>query len=228
MEEHAALVRLDALIAAAIPALEARLQKPLEYRPPSIPITEGEAAGFFRSIDSGFFDVEEDGLCIPRTMRPSTGFSYPLLSLPMRASSTVALWREWLTHASLPAFLHFDLGYARHDIALDVDAFDALVFSVENQPLVAVEAKKTAIELQKTVSEVSQLVEQPFRLRRAPRLSNSEQKARSLLALRPRFFLAVAPGQSSAFAVRYPPDPASATARVEPVSIDMLHADPPQ
>ena len=219
------VARLDAFIAAAIPALEARLQRPLEYGPPKTPIAEREAAGLFRSIDAGFFELEDDGLCIPRLMRPSTGFSYPLLSLPTRTSSTVTLWREWLTHASLPAVLHFDLGYPRYNIALDVDAFDALAFSTQNQPVIAVEAKKTVEELKKTVDEMTGLVQQPFKLRRAPRLSNSEQKARSLLALRPRFFLAVAPETSLAFAVRYPPDPAEATARLEPVPGELLRAE---
>jgi hypothetical protein len=225
MDSCVSLTRLNVFIAAAVPALEARLQRPLEYRPPMTPITEGEAAGFFRSIDAGFFDLEDDGLCIPRSMRPSTGFSYPLLSPATKTSSTVALWREWLTHASLPAVLHFDLGYPRCDIALDVDAFDALVFSTHNQPVIAVEAKKAIRELEKTVDEITGIVQQPFRLRRAPRLSNSEQKARSLLALRPRFLLAVAPEHSSAFAVRYPPDPAEATARLERVSDEVLRAD---
>jgi len=50
----------------------------------------------------------------------------------------------------------------------------------------------------------------PFELRRVPRLSNSEQKARRLLALRPRFFVAIAPGHSRAFAVGTNEDPVSA------------------
>jgi hypothetical protein len=224
VESPTALARLDLLIATAIPVLEGRLQRRLEYRPPSVPIREGEAAGFFRSVDGGFFEVDKDALCIPRSMRPSTGFCYPLLQFPTRTSSTVTLWREWLTHAGLPALLHFDLRHARNDIALDVDAFDALVFSVENQPLIAVEAKKTIGELEKMVNEMSAIVQQPFKLRREPRLSNSEQKARSLLALRPRYFLAVAPEQASAFVVSYPPDVAAAIARLEPVPMAALDA----
>jgi hypothetical protein len=225
LESSRAIERLETLIADAIPALEARLERPLEYREPRSPITEGEAAGFFRAIDGGFFEVEVDALCIPRLMRPSTGFSYPLLSPLTKHSSTIVIWREWLTHASLPATLHFDLGYPTHDIALDVDAFDALAFSKDNQPWIVVEAKKTIAELEKTVREMTALVEQPFRLRRAPpRLSNSEQKARGLLALRPRFFLVIAPGQSSAFSVSYPPDPNAATATLQPIEIDALRA----
>jgi hypothetical protein len=224
MEATCAVARLEALIAAAIPALETRHGRSLEYRQPVPAVTEGEALGFFRAVDAGFFEVEDDALCIPRLMRPSTGFSYPLLQLPTKTGSIITLWREWLTHASLPALLHFDLDYPRHEIALDVDAFDALTFSKENQPWIAVEAKKTIAELETTVKEMTALVQQPFKLRRAPRLSNSEQKARSLLALRPRFFLAVAPERSSAFSVRYPPDPNAATAILEPVEIEALRA----
>jgi len=220
------LERLDALIAAAIPVLEGRFARSLEYREPAPPISEVEAEGLFRAVDAGFFEVADDGLCIPRLMRPSTGFSYPLLSPLDRQSSTMVLWREWLTHASLPATLHLDLGHACHDIALDVDAFDALVFSTENQPLIAAEAKKTIRELEKTVNEIAGHVQQPFRLRRSPRLTNSEQKSRSLLALRPLFLFVVAPERSAAFAVSYAPDPGSATARIDPVPIERLALRP--
>lgn len=216
------LRRLDALVDEAMPVLEKNVGRPLEYRPPATPVSEGEAAGFFRSIDSGFFDLEMDCLCIPRLMRPSTGFSYPLLSLLTRTSSTVVLWREWLTHAAVPALLHFEYGYEGHDIALDIDAFDALVFSSANQPLIAVEAKKTAAELRKTVSEMSALVTRPFRLRRAPRLSNAEQKARSLLALRPRFFLGVAPGEQCAYSVTFPNELMLGIAAMEPTALEDL------
>jgi hypothetical protein len=219
------LARLDAAIAAALPVLEATLGRELTYVPPKTPVTEREVAGFYRAVDGGFFDLEDDLLCIPRRMRPSTGFCYPLISPESRTSSVVGIWREWLTHASLPAILHFDLGHPSHDIALDVDAFDALVFSADNQPLIAVEAKKTTGELEKTVREMTSLLQQPFRLRRSPpRLGNSEQKARSLLAPRPRFFLAVAPEVSVAFAAHYPPDPVEATALLEPLEVEQLHA----
>ncbi len=155
-------------------------------------------------------------------MRPSRGSPDYLVSLDGKTSSTVGLWRELLTHASLPVLLHFDLGYPRHDIALDVDSFDALAFSPSNQPLVAVEAKKAVGELEKMLVEMSAFGTEPFRLRRAPRLSNSEQKARSLLALRPRFFLAVAPTKTEAFEVHYPADPVTATYHLEPVPIAAL------
>jgi hypothetical protein len=54
----------------------------------------------------------------------------------------------WLTHAAAVASLHLDYGYPCDDIALDVDAFDILVYSRSNQPLIAVEAKKTEKELE--------------------------------------------------------------------------------
>jgi hypothetical protein len=223
---NSAVERLDTLIAGAVPVISENLGRQLEYRIPVPEVTEGEAAGFFRSIDAGFFEVEDEALCIPRRMRPSTGFCYGLLYLPVKTGPTVALWREWLTQGALPAIAHFDLGYPAHDIALDVDAFDALVFSTANQPLIAVEAKKTTRELDTMIKEMTALVQQPFLLRRTPpSLSNSEQKARSLLALRPSFFLAVAPEKTEAFALSYPPDPTAATATLEPVPIEALRAD---
>jgi hypothetical protein len=123
IEPLRALDRLDRLIREALPAFTRDGGNAPSYQAPRIPITESEASGFFRALDSGFFELETDGLCIPRTMRPSTGFSYPLLSRVTKDSDVIVLWREWLTHASLPPLLHHDLGYPRHDIALDVDGF---------------------------------------------------------------------------------------------------------
>jgi hypothetical protein len=90
-------------------------------------------------------------------MRPSTGYCYPLLERPLKQVNRVRLWREWLTHAAAPAILHFDYGYPLHDIALDVDAFDVLVCSPSNQPLVAVEVKKTSKELDRMLEEMRAL-----------------------------------------------------------------------
>ena len=64
-------------------------------------------------------------------------YCYELLYRPLNAENRVRLWREWLTHAAAVASMHLDFHYPRYDIALDVDAFDVLVYSHLNQPLVA-------------------------------------------------------------------------------------------
>ena len=56
----------------------------------------------------------------------------------------------------------------------------------------------------------------------APPLSNAAKKYRGLLALRPKFFLAVAPGISRAYAVHYPDDRAVQTAEL--ISIEGIPA----
>jgi hypothetical protein len=109
-------------------------------------------------------------------------------------------------------------------------AFDALVFSRVNQPLIAAEAKKSLGEMQRTLAEMNVLVRRPFKLRRAPRLTNSEQKARGLLALRPSFFLAVCPEESRACHVTFPGGYAIATAELIEVPLLTLGAsyEPPR
>jgi hypothetical protein len=188
---------------------------PPEYVPPKPAITAEEADGFFRAIDAGLFELSEKGRCRPRRMRPSTGYCYPLLERPVKTENRVRLWREWLTHAAAPAILHLDYAYPLHDIALDVDAFDVLVYSPSNQPLVAVEVKKTSKELDKMLEEMRALEQPGWELKYDIRPSNAAQKFRSLLALRPVYFLAAAPaGVSQAYAVSYPDDRGIQTAEL--------------
>jgi hypothetical protein len=206
--------RLDDLVAGCLPALALPEGGPPEYLLPKIPITSDEARGFFRAIDAGLFDLTRGGLCRPRRMRPSTGYCYPLLERPLRTENRVRLWREWLTHAAAPAILHLDYGYPLHDVALDVDAFDVLVYSPENQPLVAVEVKKATKEVDAMLSEMRAMENKGWELKCRTRPSNAAQKFRGLLALRPKFFLAIAPGASRAFEVSYPDDRTDLTAKL--------------
>jgi hypothetical protein len=71
---------------------------------------------------------------------------------------------------------------------------------------VAVEVKKTAEELDAMLKEMLALERQGWELKYNSRPSNAAQKFRSLLALRPEFFLALAPGVSRAYEVTYPDD----------------------
>jgi hypothetical protein len=212
-----AVQRLDDLIAECLPALTRPGESPPEYVPPKERISSQEAQDCFRAVDAGFFDVGEDGLCRPRGMRPSTGYAYPLLTRPEKAKNRVTLWREWLTHAAACASLHLDYGYPLHDIALDVGPFDVLVYSPSNQPLVAVEAKKSAAELDVMLTQMYALQGESWEYEYRVRLSNAAQKFRGLLALRPAFFLAIAPGVSRAFAVSYPDDRSVQTAYLDPI-----------
>jgi hypothetical protein len=147
----AAVQRLESLIERYVEALSKPGDAPFAYVPPKTPITAVEAGGFFRAVDAGLFDLREDGMCRPQRMRPSTGYCYPLL-WASKSENRVTLWREWLTHAAAPAMLHLDYGYPLHDIALDIDAFDVLVYSRLNQAFIAVEAKKSLTELENTPS----------------------------------------------------------------------------
>jgi hypothetical protein len=210
----AAVRRLEDLIAKCLPALAMPGDDPPDYLPPTSAITTEEAHGFFRAIDAGLFELNDKGQCRPCGMRPSTGYCYPLLERPNKAQNRVRLWREWLTHAAAPASLYLDYGYPLHDIALDVDAFDVLVYSPLNQPLVAVEVKKTSAELDAMLREMRALERQSWELKYQVRPSNAAQKFRSLLALRPVFFLAIAPGVSRAFAATYPDDRTEQTAEL--------------
>lgn len=207
--------RLEDLIAKCLPALATPGDHPPEYVPKSA-ISGEEAHGFFRAIDAGLFELSDKGQCRPRGMRPSTGYCFPLFDWESKAKSQVRLFREWLTHAAAPASLHLDYGYPLHDIALDVDAFDVLVYSPSNQPLVAVEVKKSSAELDKMLAEMHALEQQGWELKYDARSSNAAQKFRSLLAFRPVFFLAIAPGVSRAYAVNYPADRAE-TAELNPI-----------
>jgi hypothetical protein len=210
------LLRLEELIAACLPAL-ARPQLPApEYVTPKRSITAGEAAGFFAAVDAGLFELTLTGMCQPRLMRPSTGYGYPLLIWPSRAQNRVVVWREWLTHAAAPLILGRDYCYPFYDMALDVDAFDLLVYSPLNQPYIAVEVKKTSVEVDAMLAGIRTVQEQPFALG-VNRLSNAEQKFRGLLALRPVYFLALAPDSQRAFKVRFPDDPAIPAARLEEI-----------
>lgn len=208
--------RLDRLIDDCVP-LFARPGEPPVFVAPTVPVTPEEAEGFLRAIDCGLFVVEPDGQCRPVGLRQGY-YCYELLYRPSKARNEVRLWREWLTHAAVVARLHLDYGYPTDDLALDVDAFDVLVYSPTNQPLIAVEAKKTAGELEKMVSEMLELEPTGFELQwNQPKLSNAANKFRGLLALRPNFFLAVAPGVERAYAVRYPTDRAPKTLQLSQI-----------
>lgn len=212
------LQRLEDLILHALPALARPGEDPPRYARSKIEVTSEEAHGFFRAVDAGLFELEPDGQCRPVGLRAGY-YCYELLYRPLNAVNEVILWREWLTHAAAVASLHGDYHYPSYDIALDVDAFDVLVYSPSNQPLVAVEAKKTSRELDRMLEEIAKLQRQGLELRcNAPRLSNAAKKYRGLLALRPQFFLAVAPGISRPFAVRYPESRAVQGAELVPIA----------
>jgi hypothetical protein len=213
----AALSRLDVLIQEALPKLARANEATPLLTSTTPPITESEAAGFFRAIDAGLFELTGEGYCIPRTLRLSAGWTYPLLERRDSKVNQVSIWREWLTHAATAAVMHLDYGYSADDIGLDVDAFDLMVYTPINQPFIAVEVKKTTKELERLIVEMLALQEKPFALRRTPRLTNSEQKYRGLLALRPPYFLASAPELTRAFAVAYPTDSAYRVARLTEV-----------
>ena len=102
--------------------------------------------------------------------------------------------------------MHLDYGYPLHDIALDVGAFDVLVFSPLNRPLIAVEAKKSSAGLNTMLKQMTTFKPEMWELRSHVPLSNSVKKYRSLLTLRPKYFLAVAPDDSRAYSVSYPDD----------------------
>ncbi len=77
------------------------------------------------------------------------------------------------------------------------------------------------------LAEISTLQRQTWELRcNAPRLSNAAKKYRGLLALRPEFFLAVAPGISRAYAVHYPDDRAVQRAELIPIERIAAATDP--
>jgi hypothetical protein len=214
--------RLEDLLMRSLPALARPGEDPPEYARPKVEVTPEEAQGFFRAIDAGLFELEQDGQCRPVGMRAGY-YCYPLLYRPLKAENRVILWREWLTHAAAVASLHLDFHYPRYNIALDVDALDILVYSPSNQPLVAVEAKQSSKLLERMLAEISTLQRHGLELRcNAPPLSNAAKKYRGLLALRPEFFLAVAPGISRAYAVHYPDDRAVQTAEL--ISIEGIPA----
>jgi hypothetical protein len=123
----------------------------------------------------------------------------------------------WLTHAAAVASLHLDYGYPCDDIALDVDAFDILVYSRSNQPLIAVEAKKTEKELEAMLAGMKGLERTGLELKcNQKRLANTEKKFRGLLAIRPEFFLAIAPGLERHYRMRYQVDRTPKTAELRP------------
>ena len=210
------LRRLDELIVQVLPLLARPGLGPPTCRPPAEPITVGEASGFLRALDAGLFELGGNGLFRPRRMRPSNAFCYSLFNWYSKPENTVSLWREWLTHGAAPAILHLDHGYPLHDIALEVDAFDLLVYSPLNQPHIAVEVKKSQAELDRMLGKMHSLTQ--LRLPASyRRLANYEQKYRGLLALRPSYFLALAPGISRCFEVCYPPDRTSASVSLQTI-----------
>ena len=100
----------------------------------------------------------------------------------------------------------------------DVDAFDLLVYSPSNQPLIAVEVKKTVKELDQMLGAMKNLERTGMDLRcDQGRLSNADKKFRGLLAIRPEFFLAVAPGVERHYQVCYRLDLTPKTAELIPI-----------
>lgn len=198
--EGTATARLESLVRNCLGALAPTGGDPPSYVHPEV--TAEEATAFFRAIDSGLFVVEPDGQCRSQGLRAGY-YCYPLLYRPQNAVNAVILWREWLTHAGVAAALHLDYGYPVDDIALDVDAFDVLVYSRSNRVHLAVEAKKSTKELDAMLAAMKTLEGKPWLTQcNAPRLTNAAKKFRGLVALRPRFFLAVCPTMSHAYEVR--------------------------
>ncbi len=177
------------------------------------------AAGYLRAIGEELdgdplFDVIDDcGTCRPQGLRAA--YCYELIFERDKKKQLFTLWKEWLVHAAAVGKLHYDLDYPRDRIAVEVDAFDALVYSSENAPLIAAEAKRSADEVIAILATMEKWQGKDFELRcREPcspnggnvshQLSNAEKKVRGLLALRPRYFWATGPGISSTFNVSYP------------------------
>jgi hypothetical protein len=178
------------------------------------PVLPQEAAGFLRALDSGVLLMAEDQegrqTGLGRLPGYRAYYCYPLLYRPVKALPDVYLWREWLTHAAVAARLHLDFGYPKHVLALEEDAFDVVVHGRQNEPLIAVEVKKSAKELTQMVERLHVLSHGTFDPWCGEKLSNSDKKYRGLLALRPPFFWAVSPELEAVFDVTYSHDPSNA------------------
>jgi hypothetical protein len=200
------LERLHALIDSCLPALAQSGKAPPTYVPPRPPITPEEASGFFDAIDHSppVFVLQPTGHCVPVGIRAQYR-RYELLYYKSRARNEIQLFREWLTHAAWIARL--DLIYPRSNIVVDVDPFDIVVYADAGEPFLAVEAKKSRKELDNMLTDMSRFGDRPLlRDNESRPLSNAERKMVGLLSLRPKFFLAVAPGVECAYAVSYRED----------------------
>ena len=202
--------RLDDFIQSCLPHRFAGRDVLAEYVQPARAVTREEAGAFFRAVDSGLFELQPDGYCKPHGFRPYG--CVQLLDPVAKGSNQVRLFREWLTHAAILAELVLDYHYDPDDIAIEVGAFDGLVYSRSNRPFIAVEAKSTEAELKAMLHEMCDLQAGVPDLPCGVHPSNAGKKFRSLLALRPRLFLAAAPGIRRAFAVDY----INNTARLQP------------
>jgi hypothetical protein len=212
------LRRLHELIQRSVPHMARPGGGCPAYLEPIVATTPEEAAGFFRAIDAKLFEVEPDGQCRPSPRLRQGYYCYGLLYRPLNAFDDVRMWREFLTHAAAVAILHLDYGYRCDDIALDVDSFDLLVYSRSNQPLVAVEVKKTTAELDKMLAAMHGLAAVGLEtVCNRRKLSNAHNKFRGLLAIRPKYFLAIAPGDIRALRVRYRTDQLPKSAELVPV-----------
>jgi hypothetical protein len=206
------LQRLDGLIRSCLPALAQPGRTPPTYVPPRSPITSEEASGFFDAIDHSptLFVLQPTGHCVPVGIRAQYR-RYELVYYKSKRKNEVQVFREWLTHAAAVARL--DLTYPRGNIVIDVDPFDIVVYADAGEPFLAVEAKKSRKELDNMLTDMGRFAE---RLRlgdnQSRPLSNAEKKVVGLLSLRPRFFLAVAPGVECAYAVTYREDVPEPTA----------------
>jgi hypothetical protein len=178
------------------------------------PLSEGEAAGFLRALDAGVLEMVkgEDGqeTGLSRLIGYRAYYCYPVLFRPVKTEPGVQLWREWLTHASTAARLHLDFGYPRQVLAIEEDSFDIVVHGRHNEPFIAVEVKKSDVELEGMLTRLLELSRTRFDPSCGEKLGNADKKYRGLLAMQPAIFYAVSPGKEAVFDVSYSHDPATA------------------
>lgn len=195
-------------------------------------LTVDEVDGLRRAFTAGLAALDEDETVLVISFHTAKRYQLYLqydagVARPGRAWSWS--WQEAFTQVAFAAELVLDHGWEPGQVALEVDRLDvAAGVSPVTAPLLLAEAKLTdrgSNGLQPMLAVFRELAGgDPAKVTVAAR-TNAIPKYEGLLRLRPRVFVAVAPGVRYAFDVRYVDAAAHLDAReAMPAAADLLRA----
>jgi hypothetical protein len=189
--------------AAATPGADSARYNPMR------PLTVAEEEGFLRAYEGRDRVVEVDGTgrCTFPGFRTSGSYGLFYRDSTRSSDPTILLWREFLTQAAAAAELVRKYKWPRRLLGVEVDnRDDVVVFDRAGAPIVVVEAKEVVggrNGLEGLLQEMERCSSSRLTAADISSPSQQEKKYLRLLATKPRWFWAVAPGARVAYEVTY-------------------------
>lgn len=193
----------------------------VSFKIPQIPndFHKDEAEWFLRAMDAGIVVVSDTGYCsFPGIHRHGTK---PTEAFLFSSNTGKFSWREYITQVGSLARLEFEYGWPRLQLGLDPKdwKFDCAGFAApeSERMLLAVETKKSAKELRKTLKELELVstMSSENKLYSPARKTDGLKKYQGLQKEKPLYLLMIAPGLKVALKLVYPHDDVVLLERIE-------------